>query len=197
MAKCRDNKTANIGFEAVQTGHLLLSTLHTTDSTNVISRLHGLNVERNQIASGLMGVLAQRLIRKICPSCSSEYVPTKKEWSLLFKDYPVDLVFYKAEGCELCDYTGYGGRTLISEFFVINKEIALAIIRGTKENEIRRIAIEEGMKTMVDDCILKLNQTTLSEIIRVMPHEMIKEFKSRDFKPSPTRKLKRVTSKSL
>ena len=87
--------------------------------------------------------------------------------------------------------------TLISEFFVINKEIALAIIRGTKENEIRRIAIEGGMKTMVDDCILKLNQTTLSEIIRVMPHEMIKEFKSRDLKPSPARKLKKVTSKSL
>ncbi|MBW1965324.1 MAG: Flp pilus assembly complex ATPase component TadA [Deltaproteobacteria bacterium] len=197
IGEMRDNETANIGFDAVQTGHLLLSTLHTTDSTNVISRLHGLNIERNQIASGLMGVLAQRLIRKICPSCSSEYVPTKKEWGLLFKDYPADLVFYKAEGCELCDYTGYGGRTLISEFFVINKEIALAIIRGTKENEIRRMAIEDGMKTMVDDCILKLNQTTLSEIIRVMPHEMIKEFKSRDFKPSPARTLKRVTSKSL
>jgi len=135
IGEMRDNETANIGFDAVQTGHLLLSTLHTTDSTNVISRLHGLNIERNQIASGLMGVLAQRLIRKICPSCSSEYVPTKKEWGLLFKDYPADLVFYKAEGCELCDYTGYGGRTLISEFFVINKEIALAIIRGTKENE--------------------------------------------------------------
>jgi len=197
IGEMRDSETASIGFDAVQTGHLLLSTLHTTDSTNVISRLQGLNVERNQIASGLMGVLAQRLIRRICPSCSSEYTPAKEEWSLLFKDYPFDLTFYKAEGCELCDYTGYNGRTLISEFFVMNKEIAMALIRGAKENEIRRMAIEGGMKTMLDDCILKFNQTTLSEIIRVMPHEMIKEFKSRDFKPSSTRTLKRVTSKSL
>jgi len=197
IGEMRDSETASIGFDAVQTGHLLLSTLHTTDSTNVISRLYGLNVEPNQIASGLMGAIAQRLVRKICPSCSSEYIPTKEEWGLLFKDYPVDLTFYKAEGCELCDYTGYSGRTLIAEFFVMNKEIAMALIRGAKENEIRRMAIEGGMKTMLDDCILKLNQTTLSEIIRVMPHETIKEFKSRDSKPSPARTLKRVTSKSL
>ena len=183
IGEMRDSETASIGFDAVQTGHLLLSTLHTTDSTNVISRLYGLNVEPNQIASGLMGAIAQRLVRRICSSCSSEYIPTKEEWSLLFKDNPVDLTFYKAEGCELCDYTGYSGRTLISEFFVMNKEIAMALIRGAKENEIRRMAIEGGMKTMLDDCILKLNQTTLSEIIRVMPHEMIKEFKS---KSNPT-----------
>ncbi len=79
----------------------------------------------------------------------------------------------------------------------MNKKISLALIKGAEEKEIRRMAIEGGMKTMLDDCILKLNQTTLSEIIRVMPHEMIKEFKSRDFKTSPTRTLKRVTSKSL
>lgn len=179
IGEMRDSETASIGFDAVQTGHLLLSTLHTTDSTNVISRLHGLNVERNQVASGLMGALAQRLVRRICPSCSSEYVPIEEEWSLLFKDYPADLTFYKAEGCELCDYTGYNGRILIAEFFTMNKEISLALIRGAEEKEIRRMAIEGGMKTMLDDCILKLNQTTLSEIIRVMPHEMIKEFKSK------------------
>ncbi|MBE9592694.1 MAG: Flp pilus assembly complex ATPase component TadA, partial [Proteobacteria bacterium] len=144
------------GFDAVQTGHLLLSTLHTTDSTNVISRLHGLNVERNQVASGLMGAVAQRLVRRICPSCSSKYIPTEEEWSLLFKDYPADLTFYKAEGCELCDYAGYNGRTLIAEFFIMKKEISLALIRGAEEKEIRRMAIEGGMKTMLDDCILKL-----------------------------------------
>jgi type IV pilus assembly protein PilB len=144
-----------------------------------------------------MGVLAQRLVRKICPSCSSEYIPTESEWSLLFKDYPDDLTFYRAEGCELCDYTGYSGRTLVSEFFVMNKDIALALIRGAKENEIRRMAIENGMKTMLDDCILKLNQTTLSEIIRLMPHQMIKEFKSRDFNTSPTRALKSVIGQGI
>lgn len=179
IGEMRDSETASIGFDAVQTGHLLLSTLHTTDATNVISRFHGLNIEPNQVASGLMGALAQRLVRRICPSCRSEYIPTEEEWSLLFKDYPSDLTFYKAEGCELCDYTGYNGRTLVSEFFVMNKKISPALIKGAEEKEIRRMAIEGGMKTMLDDCILKLNQTTLSEIIRVMPHEMIKEFKSK------------------
>jgi type IV pilus assembly protein PilB len=179
VGEMRDEETANIGFDAVQTGHLLLSTLHTNDAVGAISRLRGLNVEPNQIASGLMGVLAQRLLRRICNSCSTKYTPTKEEWSLLFNSYPSDFNFYTAKGCELCDFTGYNGRTLISEFFVMNEDIIRAIVMDTGETEIKRIAIKGGMKTMLDDSILKLDQTTLSEIIRVVPHEMIKEFKSR------------------
>jgi type IV pilus assembly protein PilB len=179
VGEMRDEETANIGFDAVQTGHLLLSTLHTNDAVGAISRLRGLNVEPNQIASGLMGVLAQRLLRRICTSCSSKHIPTKEEWSLLFNDYPSDFNFYSSKGCEVCDFTGYNGRTLISEFFVMNEDIVRALVTDAGENEIKRIAISGGMKTMLDDSILKLDQTTLSEIIRVIPHEMIKEFKSR------------------
>jgi len=179
VGEMRDSETASIGFDAVQTGHLLLTTLHTNDSVSAISRLRDLNIEPNQLASGLMGVVAQRLIRKTCPACSAEYTPTKEEWSLLFKNYPDDLVFYKSEGCEQCDFTGYTGRTLISEFFAMNEEIGRAVVKGDPVNDIRKMAIKNGMMTMIDDCILKLDQTTLSEIIRVVPHEMIKEFKSR------------------
>ncbi len=179
VGEMRDEETANIGFDAVQTGHLLLSTLHTNDAVGAISRLRGLNVDPNQIASGLMGVLAQRLLRRICTSCSTKYIPTKEEWSLLFNSYPSDFIFYTAKGCELCDFTGYNGRTLISEFFVMNEDIVRALITDAGEKEIKRIAINGGMKTMLDDAILKLDQTTLSEIIRIVHHEMIKEFKSR------------------
>jgi type II secretory ATPase GspE/PulE/Tfp pilus assembly ATPase PilB-like protein len=179
VGEMRDEETANIGFDAVQTGHLLLSTLHTNDAVGAISRLRGLNVEPNQIASGLMGVLAQRLLRRICNSCSTKYTPTKEEWSLLFNDYPSDFSFYRAKGCEVCDFTGYNGRTLISEFFVMNEDIVRALVTDAGEKEIKRIATNNGMKTMLDDAILKLDQTTLSEIIRIVPHEMIKEFKSR------------------
>ena len=179
VGEMRDEETANIGFDAVQTGHLLLSTLHTNDAVGAISRLRGLNVDPNQIAAGLMGVLAQRLLRRICTSCSTKYIPTKEEWSLLFNDYPSDFSFYRAKGCELCDFTGYNGRILISEFFVMNEDIVRALITDAGEKEIQRIAINGGMKTMLDDSILKLDQTTLSEIIRIIPHEMIKEYKSR------------------
>ncbi|MBW2248015.1 MAG: Flp pilus assembly complex ATPase component TadA [Deltaproteobacteria bacterium] len=179
VGEMRDEETANIGFDAVQTGHLLLSTLHTNDAVGAISRLRGLDVDPNQIAAGLMGVLAQRLLRRICTSCSTKYVPTKEEWSLLFNSFPSDFTFYRAKGCELCDFTGYNGRILISEFFVMNEDIIRALITDAGENEIKRIAINGGMKTMLDDAILKLDQTTLSEIIRIVPHEMIKEFKSR------------------
>jgi type IV pilus assembly protein PilB len=179
VGEMRDEETANIGFDAVQTGHLLLSTLHTNDAVGAISRLRGLNVDPNQIASGLMGVLAQRLLRRICTSCSTKYTPTKEEWSLLFNTYPADLNFYTPKGCELCDFTGYNGRALISEFFVMNEDIVRAIVTDAGENEIKHIAINHEMKTMLDDAILKVDQTTLSEIIRIVPHEMIKEFKSR------------------
>jgi general secretion pathway protein E len=126
-----------------------------------------------------MGVLAQRLVRKICTLCNTKYTPNKEEWSLLFNIYPSDLTFYKAEGCELCDFTGYNGRTLISEFFAMNEDIVRAVITDASEKEIKSIAINGGMKTMLDDSLLKLDQTTLSEIIRIIPHEMIKEYKSR------------------
>jgi len=179
VGEMRDHETASIGFDAVQTGHLLLSTLHTNDAVGAVSRLRGLNIEPNRIASGLMGVLAQRLVRKICTSCNTKYIPNKEEWSLLYNVYPSDLTFYKAEGCELCDFTGYNGRTLISEFFSMNEDIVRAVITDASEKEIKSIAINGGMKTMLDDSLLKLDQTTLSEIIRIIPHEMIKEFKSR------------------
>ena len=179
VGEIRDSETASIGFDAVQTGHLLLSTLHTNDAVGAIHRLRSLNIEHNQIASGLIGVLAQRLLRRICTSCNTKYIPNKEEWSLLFNVYPSDLTFYKAEGCELCDFTGYNGRTLISEFFVMNEDIVRALITDAGEKEIKSIAINGGMKTMLDDAIFKLDQTTLSEIIRIVPHEIIKEFKSR------------------
>jgi hypothetical protein len=83
-------------------------------------------------------------------------------------------------GCRACGYTGYSGRTLISELFEINREIALALSRGISETELKRMALSGGMKTMIDDGLLKLDQITLTEIIRVVPIEMIKEFASRE-----------------
>jgi len=179
IGEMRDRETASIGFDAALTGHLLLSTIHTNDAVSAVTRLLDLGIDHNQIASSLMGVLAQRLVRKICPSCRKKYTPLKEEWTLLFDRYPEHLNFYMGEGCSECKFTGYRDRTLISEIFIVDRTISLALNRGENENEIRRLALKGGMKTMLDDGIMKLSQTTLSELIRVVPHEMLKEFKSR------------------
>lgn len=184
VGEIRDNETASIAFDAAQTGHLMLSTLHTNDAISAVSRLLDLEIEYNQVASSLIGVLAQRLVRKICDKCKHAYEPPEEQWSLFFKSYPEHLKFYKGMGCRKCGYTGYKDRTLISELFEINREIALALSRGINETELKRLALAGGMKTMIDDGLLKLDQTTLTEIIRVVPIEMIKEFSSRDRKTS-------------
>jgi type II secretory ATPase GspE/PulE/Tfp pilus assembly ATPase PilB-like protein len=180
IGEMRDEETANIGFDAAQTGHLLLSTLHTNDSVAAVSRLRDLKVESGQIASCLLCVLAQRLVRKTCSSCIQEYVPDADEWGTLFKRYPSHLRFFRGQGCEACNFTGYRGRTLLSEIFVVDKEIGHALSRGLDEESIKNLAIEGGMKTMLEDGLLKLEQTTLSEIIRMVPHDMAKAFRSRD-----------------
>jgi type IV pilus assembly protein PilB len=179
VGETRDEETAKISFDAAQTGHLLLSTLHTNDAVASVARLLDLNVEYGQIASSLMCSLAQRLVRKTCPTCIQEDIPGEDEWGILFGKYPSDLQFFRGEGCDECNFTGYQGRTLLSEIFVVDSDIAKALIRGQDEERIKKLAIESGMKTILEDGLLKLEQTTLSEILRVVPHEMIKEFRKK------------------
>ena len=182
VGEIRDQETAHISFDAAQTGHLLLSTVHTNDAVGAVPRLLDLGIDYNQLASSLMCVVAQRLLRKICPVCRAHYTPTPYEWEPLFVNYPDHLEFYKGEGCPDCNYSGYNGRTLISEILIIDQEIARALNRESSSNEIKALAIENGMKTMVDDGLAKMSSTTLSEIIRVVPNEMLKEYKSRQRK---------------
>ncbi|MBN1106345.1 MAG: Flp pilus assembly complex ATPase component TadA [Deltaproteobacteria bacterium] len=180
VGEIRDQETAKISSDATQTGHLLLSTLHTNDSVSSVSRLLDLGVERSEIASSLTCVLAQRLVRKICSFCIRETVPDPEEWSLIFHRYPSHLKFYVGKGCEACGYTGYKGQTLMSEIFVVDKEISKALAKGKEVEEIQRLAIQKGMRTMLDDGLLKLQETTLSEIIRAVPYDMIQEFRTRE-----------------
>jgi type II secretory ATPase GspE/PulE/Tfp pilus assembly ATPase PilB-like protein len=180
VGEIRDVETSRIGFDAAQTGHLVLSTLHTNDSVSSVSRLLDLQVERSQIAACLSCSLAQRLVRRICPSCAREYVPDEEEWFPFFDSYPTHLRFYKGKGCEACGFTGFKGRTLLSEIFVVDKEIAKALGKGAEVDELRALAISRGMKTMLDDGLLKLKETTLSEILRVIPYEIVEEFRIRN-----------------
>lgn len=188
VGEIRDVETARIGFDAAQTGHLVLSTLHTNDSVSSVARLLDLQVERAQIADCLSCVLAQRLVRRICPSCAREYAPDEEEWFPFFDSYPTHLRFYRGRGCEACGFTGFKGRTLLSEIFVMDKEVAKALGKGAEVHELRALAISRGMKTMLDDGLLKLKDTTLSEILRVIPYEIVEDFRVRnrkDGRPGP------------
>ncbi len=179
VGEIRDKETASISFDAAQTGHLLLSTIHTNDSISVVSRLLDLGIDHNQIASSLIGVVSQRLVRKNCTKCSRPFKPPEDEWSLFFSKYPALTTFYKGIGCKACDFTGYSGRTLVSELFEITRKMTLAVSCKTGEAELKQMAINNGMKTMADDGLMKMSQISLSELIRVLPLEMIQEFKTR------------------
>ncbi len=179
IGEIRDPETAQISFDAAQTGHLMLSTVHTNDSVSAVPRLIDLGIDYNQIAASLMCVLAQRLVRKNCPSCTVPYTPDKEEWEPLFTSFPEHIHFFRGEGCPDCSYTGYQGRTLISELFIVTPEIARALNREMPSRELKNLAIENGMKTMLENGLAKIGQTTLTELIRVVPNEMLKDFRTR------------------
>jgi type IV pilus assembly protein PilB len=159
--------------------------MHTNDSIGAISRLYELGVEYGQLASSLMCVLAQRLVRKICPSCIEEYWPDQKEWEPLFKKLPSHLRFYRGAGCEKCHHSGYDGRIVLSEIFTLTPDITHALNKGYyDEEQFSKLLIESGMETMIDDGISKLSQTTLSEIIRMLPYDMVRKFRNRQHSQS-------------
>ena len=175
VGEIRDPETAKIGFDAAQTGHLVLSTLHTNDSISSISRLLDLGIDRAQITASVSCVLAQRLIRRICLSCIKDYVPEEEEWSLLFDEYPANKKFYKGSGCSECGFSGFNGRTLLSEIY--QPQNVTAINENADIDELKRLAIKDGMLSMLDDGLSKLNNTTLGEILRIIPSDMINLFR--------------------
>jgi len=178
VGEMRDSETAHIGFDAAQTGHLVLSTLHTNDAISSISRLRDLDIELSQIASCLLAVVAQRLLRRVCSSCKETCLPPEDEWRLLFDTYPSDFSFVQGKGCDECGHTGYSGRTLISELFLGE---GLRLLGAEADVEVlKELAVANGMKTMLDDGLMKLSETSLAEILRVIPHEMVLSFRRRN-----------------
>ncbi len=169
VGEIRDIPTANIAVQAALTGHLVLSTLHTNDAPGAVTRLLDLNVAPYLVSASLVAVLAQRLVRKICPNCKEDYDPptaikkTVAKWS---EDKPA---FFRGVGCRKCRNTGYLGRIAIHELFVPNEEILDRIAQGITLKALRAAAIENGMVPLHVDGIDKVNAgiTTIDEILRV------------------------------
>ncbi len=148
VGEIRDKETAQIAIQAALTGHLLLSTLHTNDATSSLTRLMDMGVESYLISSTLIGVLAQRLVRKLCPHCKA---PTMLDKSII-EELELDerRVYYKAIGCKHCDFTGYSGRQAVGELFVMSPEVKELMKQGLNDHEIRVIMKKQGMKTIAD-----------------------------------------------
>ncbi|MFA4982070.1 MAG: type II secretion system ATPase GspE [Candidatus Omnitrophota bacterium] len=167
VGEIRDKETAEIAVQASLTGHLVFSTLHTNDAPSSISRLIDMGVEPFLISSSVLAILAQRLVRVLCPECKEAYTPT----AAALKELGIkeQVKFYKAKGCSHCKGSGYGGRTGIHELMVISDEIKKLIIAKAGALDIRKVAISEGMTTLRGDGLDKVIRgiTTPEEVIRV------------------------------
>ncbi len=167
VGEIRDNETAEIALRSALTGHLLLSTLHTNDATSALSRLMDMGIENFLISSTLLGVLAQRLTRKLCIHCKAE---TKLAPAITQEiDVAEDQLFFKAAGCKACDFTGYKGRQAIGELFIIDDHVKAMMKDGYNDYEVREAMKNSGMKTIADKLkeLLLAGDTSYEEAIRV------------------------------
>lgn len=176
VGEIRDGETAKIAVEAALTGHMVLSTLHTNDAAGAVTRLEEMGVEPFLTASSLVGVLAQRLVRKLCPKCKEEIKMTREEMLKILPDFPVDqypdesFKIYKPKGCLTCNNTGYKGREAVFEFLTVTEEMKKLILDRANGADIKALAISQGMHTLKDEGIYKVmhGRTSIEELLRVI-----------------------------
>ncbi|MGD8514849.1 MAG: GspE/PulE family protein, partial [Granulosicoccaceae bacterium] len=180
IGEMRDQETAESGVEASLTGHLVFSTLHTNSAPETLTRLLDMGIDPVSFSDALLGVLAQRLVRTLCSDCKQTYTPEAEEFQLLqryygeevFGELNVDranLKLYRAVGCDRCGGTGYRGRTGVHELLVSTHEMKELIYRRATASEIKELAVQQGMRTLMQDGIVKLlkGQTDLAQVRRV------------------------------
>jgi type II secretory ATPase GspE/PulE/Tfp pilus assembly ATPase PilB-like protein len=174
IGEVRDEETADAAVRAAQTGHLVLSTLHTTDAVRTISRLRTLGVDSSLIAGCLLGAVSQRLLRRLCEHCRAEAAPDVNEVRRL--GLAADAGgFFRAAGCEACAGTGFRGRLGVYELFVPDEELADMIAHGEPAHRLRANARTKGMRTLLDDAFAKARAglVPLSEILRAVPYRIL------------------------
>jgi general secretion pathway protein E len=170
VGEIRDEETARIAIQAALTGHLVFSTLHTNDAASALTRLIDMGIEPYLLTSSITAILAQRLVRRVCPHCRRVYSPSEYEQKLL-REYlgGDDGMVYKGVGCDECLHTGYMGRVGIFELLTLNSRLRDMVQKKMSSEEIKAEAVKDGMLTLRDDGIRKAldGLTSLSEIIRV------------------------------
>jgi len=170
VGEIRDKETVEIAVRAAITGHLVISTIHTNDAPSTITRLLDMNIESFLIGSAIVGIIAQRLVRKICNECKHEYIPTPSELTVLEElKINVNNKLYNGKGCPACNNTGYKGRVGVYELLPITPAIKELINENASADEIRLVAVKEGMLTLRVSCarLVKDGTTTLNELIKI------------------------------
>jgi general secretion pathway protein E len=170
VGEIRDEETAEIAIQAALTGHLVFSTLHTNDSSSALTRLIDMGVEPYLLTSSITAILAQRLVRKICPHCKELYRMSEYEAELLGGYFQAsERTLYKGKGCDNCLHTGFSGRIGIFELLILSSKIRQMVQDKVSSEDIKAQAVKEGMATLRDDGLRKAFEgaTTLSEVIRV------------------------------
>jgi general secretion pathway protein E len=167
IGEIRDRETAEIAIQASLTGHLVLSTLHTNDAPAALTRLADMGIEPYLLSSSILGVVAQRLVRQICPHCKESYTPSEKEATEV--GLPKEARFYRGKGCPHCFETGYKGRHAIYEIMPISSKIKAQVLKSQDAQEIRKEALSEGMKTLFEQGTQLILEgiTTSAELLRV------------------------------
>ena len=171
VGEIRDVETASIAIQAALTGHLVFATLHTNDAASAVIRLLDMGIEDYLLVATLKAVLAQRLVRVLCPHCREEYRAERETMGFSLEKYQ-GRRFYRAIGCAECNNIGFSGRTGIYEFLPIEEEIQRLINNAADVSAIRRVASNIGFRTLFDDGMDKVEQgiTTVDEVIRVTRH---------------------------
>ena len=170
VGEIRDKETGEIGIKAALTGHLVLSTLHTNSAADTIVRLAQMGLESFNLVAALNSIVAQRLARKLCPSCKIEDDKVGPEQLIdlgINSKYAQSMVVYRGKGCSSCNKTGYKGRTAIHEVMVINDKIRDGIMRGLSSMDLKKIALETGMRTLRQNALNKLarGETDVGEVV--------------------------------
>lgn len=166
VGEIRDSETADIALRSALTGHLMLSTLHTNDATSALSRLMDMGIEDFLLTSTLLGVLAQRLTRKLCDECKA---PTPLAPTVLSELSLPNIDYFKAVGCTSCDFTGYRGRQAVGELFIMNDDVKEMMKEGLNDHQIRLKMKQSGMKTIADKLkdMLIAGNTSYEEAVRI------------------------------
>jgi type IV pilus assembly protein PilB len=170
VGETRDKETAHIAVEAALTGHLVFTTLHTNDAAGAFVRLHEMGVEPFLMSSSTIGIVAQRLTRRLCQSCKEAYTPDEISMKYMGLPYDPGAVFYKNKGCEKCSGTGYKGRVGVYEVLRMNSELRKLVASGGRTEEITEVAVRHGMKTLKDYSVwlLKNGWTSMEEVLQVV-----------------------------
>lgn len=168
IGEIRDNKTAQIAVRAAITGHLVLSTLHTNDTASSIVRLINMRVEPYLVSSSVVGITAQRLVKKICENCKIGYIADELEKKVLQVEDISEVTIYKGKGCNSCNNTGYKGRIAIHEILPITKEIRFLIDKGSSIDSIKEEAKKQNLVSLRENCIelVKEGITTIEELLQ-------------------------------